>query len=163
LLSLYGMLFLAASIAAAGEEDPGMALAMHDEATATAARLGPEHQTHQTIFGPTNVALHRVAALVRLHQPGRALEFAQTIRMTELAALPPERRVNFLLDLTEALTLTGQHQQAAHTLGEAERVAPEEVRCRPLAHGLLRSLLSNTSGEPARTVRQMATRAGVTV
>ncbi|MBB5800799.1 hypothetical protein F4560_000567 [Saccharothrix ecbatanensis] len=35
------------------------------------------------------------------------------------------------------------------------------MRCRPLAHGLLRSLLHNTTGESARVVRQMAGRAGV--
>ena len=67
-----------------------------------------------------------------------------------------------MVDLTEAYALTRQYQQAVHSLTQAERVAPEEVRCRPLAHGLLRSLLNHTSGEPSRLVRQMATRAGVT-
>src|SRR5262249_33928558 len=90
LLSLYGMLFLAASITAAGLEDGLQALAMHEEAQAAASRLGPQHQTHQTIFGPTNVALHRVAALVRLHEAGRALEYAATIAPSALTALPPE-------------------------------------------------------------------------
>jgi transcriptional regulator with XRE-family HTH domain len=162
LLSLYGMLFLAASITAAGQEDAALALDMHEEAQATADRLRPEHQTHQTIFGPTNVAVHRVAALVRLYEPGRALEYAGGIDPGAIAALPPERRANYLLDLTEAYASTGQYQEAVRSLGDAERVAPEEVRCRPLAHGLLRSLLNNTSGEPSRLVRQMATRAGVT-
>jgi hypothetical protein len=162
LLSLYGMLFLAASITAAGQEDAALALVMHQEAEAAARRLGPEHQTHQTIFGLTNVAVHRVAALVRLHEAGRALEFAGAIDPSAITALPPERKVNYLLDLTEAYTHTGQYQQAVRRLGEAERTAPEEVRCRPLAQGLLRSLLNNTSGEPARLVRQLATRAGVT-
>jgi tetratricopeptide (TPR) repeat protein len=162
LLSIYGMLFLAASITAAGQEDGALARAMHQEAETAAGRLGPEHQTHQTIFGPTNVAVHRVAALVRLHEAGHALEYAETIDPARIAALPPERKVNYLLDLTQAYTRTGQYQEAVRRLGDAERTAPEEVRCRPLAHGLLRSLLNNTQGEPARLVRQMATRAGVT-
>jgi hypothetical protein len=162
LLSLYGMLFLAASITAAGQEDGALALLMHEEAAAAAARLGPGHDTHRTVFGSTNVALHRVAALVRLHEAGRALEFAAGINPAEVAALPAERRVNYLLDLTEAFAHTGNYQQAVRALGEAEAVAPEEVRCRPLAHGLLRSLLSNTSGEASRLVQEMAGRAGVT-
>lgn len=161
LLSLYGMLFLAATVIAAGQENAALALDMHEEALATAGRLGPRHLTHQTIFGLTNVAVHRVAALVRLHEAGRALEFAQTIESKAIAALPPERKVNYLLDMTVAYANTGRYTQAARTLGEAERTAPEEVRCRPLAHGLLRSLLNNTSGEPASLVRQMAVRAGV--
>lgn len=162
LLSLFGMLFLAASITAAGQEDAGLALLMHEEAQAAADRLGPQHHTHQTIFGLTNVAVHRVAALVRLHEAGAALNYAASIDPSALAALPPERKVNYLLDLTEAYAHTGQYRQAVRSLGEAERVAPEEVRCRPLARGLLRSLLSNTQGEPSRLVRQMAFRAGVT-
>jgi hypothetical protein len=79
-----------------------------------------------------------------------------------LTALPSERKVNYLLDLTEAYTATGRYQDAVRTLSDGERIAPEEVRCRPLAHGLVRSLLNHTSGEPARTVREMATRAGIT-
>lgn len=64
-------------------------------------------------------------------------------------------------DLTEAHTSVGNYRQAVRLLGQVERVAPEEVRCRPLAHGLLRSLLHNTTGEPAKLVKQMADRAGV--
>jgi len=163
LLSLYGMLLLPVSIAAAGKDDPALAFAMHQEATAAAVRIGPQHESHNTIFGPTNVALHRIAALVRLHEPGQALDHARGIQPTELGALPPERKVNYFLDTTTALAGVGRYQDAARALGEAEQVAPEEVRCRPLAHGLLRSLLSNTHGEPGRLVRQMADRAGVTV
>jgi transcriptional regulator with XRE-family HTH domain len=162
LLSLYGMLFLAASIAAAGQQDGGLALAMHTEAEAAAVRLGPRHETYLTVFGPTNVALHRLAALVRLHEPGRALEHAAGIDPGTVSLLPPERRVNYLLDLTEAYAGTGRYREAAQSLGDAERVAPEEVRCRPVAHGLLRALLANTTGESSRQVRRLAVRAGVT-
>jgi hypothetical protein len=96
------------------------------------------------------------------HGSGRALEFATTIDPVAVTALPAERRANYLLDLTEAHSRTGHFPQAAQCLLDAEQVAPEEVRCRPLAHGLLRSLLDKTSGQSARLVRDMATRAGVT-
>jgi hypothetical protein len=162
LRSLYGMLFLAASIAAARQDDAALAFAMHQEAEAAADRMGPRHDTHQTSFGRANVAVHRVAALVRLHEGGRALEYAQGIDMALVGTLPPERKANYLLDLTQALVQVGRYSDAVRTLGEAEHVAAEEVRCRPLAHGLLRSLLDTTSGEPGRLVRQMAIRAGLT-
>jgi tetratricopeptide (TPR) repeat protein len=119
-------------------------------------------EMHYTDFGTTNVLIHRVAALVRLCEAGRALEFAATIDPAAIAALSAERRANYLLDLTEAYSRTGDYRQAVQCLHQAEHVAPEEVRCRPVAHGLLRSLLDNTSGESARLVRGMATRAGVT-
>ncbi|MDR6592378.1 hypothetical protein J2S66_000762 [Saccharothrix longispora] len=119
------------------------------------------YDTHHTHFGRANVAIHRVAALVRLHEAGAALDFAATIRHDALAGLPPERRANFLLDLTEANARRGDFAEASRTLARAERTAPQEVHCRPLAHGLLRVLLSNTTGEPARAVERMARRAGV--
>ncbi|MBV9315713.1 MAG: helix-turn-helix domain-containing protein [Pseudonocardia sp.] len=163
LLSLYGMLYLAASIAAARHEDAETALIMHQHASAAAENIGPNHETHQTVFGPTNVALHRVAALVRLHEPGKALEYARDIDPRSISVLPPERRVNYMFDLSTAYTETGHYMEAARTLVEAERVAPEEVHCRPLAHGLLRVMLRNTSGELGRSVQWIASRAGVTV
>lgn len=162
LLSLYGMLYLAASITAAGQEDAHLARDMHDEAMTAALRFEPHYDDHHTYFGLTNTLIHRVSALVRLREGGRALEFAATIDPSAVAALSVERRSNYLLDLTEAHTIVGNYRRAATLLAQAEQVAPEEVRCRPLAHGLLRSLLDNTTGEKARMVRQMADRAGVT-
>jgi transcriptional regulator with XRE-family HTH domain len=161
LLALYGMLYLAASITAAGQEDAALARDMHREALAAAGRFQPHYDGHYTLFGMTNVLIHRVSALVRLYQPGQALEFAAGIDPSSVSALSAERQANFLLDLTEAHATTGSHQQAAAMLAQAERIAPEEVRCRPLAHSLLRSLLETTRGSSAHLVKQMATRAGV--
>lgn len=161
LLSLHGMLHLAASITAAGQEDADLARDMHEAALASALIYEPHYNDHHTFFGVTNTQIHRVSALVRLHECGQALEFASTISTRAVAALSAERQSNYLLDLTEAHTGVGNYRKAVRMLGRAEQIAPEEVRCRPLAHGLLRSLLNNTTGEPAKLVRQMAGRAGV--
>jgi transcriptional regulator with XRE-family HTH domain len=163
LLSLYGMLYLAASIVAARQEDAETALIMHEHAQTAAENLEPHYETHQTVFGPTNVALHRVAVLVRLHELGQALEYARNIDSRSISNLPPERKVNYLLDLSTGYTETGCYTEATRTLVKAERVAPEEVRCRPLAHGLLRAVVRNTSGDPGYAVLRVASRAGVTV
>ncbi|GAA3559900.1 helix-turn-helix transcriptional regulator [Kribbella ginsengisoli] len=161
LLPLFGMLFLAASMAAAKIDDDAVALMMHEEADAVVARLSDKHRTHYTVFGPANVAAHRVAALTRLRQGGRALEYVASIDPAIMASLPTERRANYLLDLTASYTYTGSYQNAVRSLTEAERLAPQEVRCRPLAHGLLRALLNSTNGSLSQTVRNMATRAGI--
>ena len=135
---------------------------MHEEATRVADRMKPHHDTHQTSFGRANVAVHRVAALVRLHEDGRAVEYAQRMDPTLTGTLTPERKASYLLDLTQAHTRIGHYDDATRTLAQAEHVAPEEVRCRPLAHGLLRSLLDTTYGESSRVLRRIAQRAGVT-
>ncbi|MCK2244197.1 MULTISPECIES: helix-turn-helix domain-containing protein [unclassified Crossiella] len=162
LLALYGMLYLAAAMTAAGREDSALARDMHEHANAAARRMAPNYATHNTYFGLANVQIHRVAALVRLHETGRAIEFAATIDPAEIASLSPERRANFLLDLTEAHTRSGDYRTATRLLGQVEHIAPEEVRGRPLGRGLLRALLHNTGGDCAGLVRQMASRAGVT-
>jgi len=162
LLSLFGMLFLAASITAAAQDDAVLARQMHDEAAEAAERMGSHHDTHRTVFGRANVAVHRVAALVRLHEGGRALEYARRIDPKLIESLTPERKASYLLDLARAHAYGGHYDDATRTLAQAEHVAPEEVRCRPLAHGLLRQLLDVVSGESSRTLRQMAARAGVT-
>jgi transcriptional regulator with XRE-family HTH domain len=161
LLSLYGMLYLAASITAAGQDDAALAQDMHEAALAAAVRYESHYNDHHTFFGLTNTQIHRVSALVRLRECGQALEFAGTISPRAVAALSAERQSNYLLDLTEAHAGVGNYRQAVGMLGRAEQIAPEEVRCRPLAHGLLRSLLDSTTGESARLVGQMAKRAGV--
>ncbi|MFD0202817.1 MULTISPECIES: helix-turn-helix domain-containing protein [Saccharothrix] len=161
LLPLHGMLYLTASITAAKQEDAALALTMHEEATRAAERMEPHYDTSDTQFGAANVAIHRVAALVRLYEAEAALRFAECIPAGAINALPPERRANYLLDLTQANTHRGNYADAVRTLTQAERIAPEEVRCRPVAHSLLRTLLSVTTGEPSRQVRQLAHRAGV--
>ncbi|MFD9740629.1 helix-turn-helix domain-containing protein [Umezawaea sp. NPDC059074] len=161
LLSLMGMLFLAASITAAEQENASLALAMHEQASQAAEQMQRHYRTHHTYFGRTNVAVHRVAALVRLHDSQASLRYAETIPPEAIAGLSPERRASFLLDLTEAKIMCGDYRDAARLLSQVEHTAPQEVRCRPLAHSLLRLLLANTTGEPGRMVKQMAERAGV--
>ncbi|MFC0628307.1 helix-turn-helix domain-containing protein [Kribbella deserti] len=161
LLPMYGMLFLAGSIAAAKQGDPHVALQMHKDADRLAIdnklRLSGDPGT----FGSANVAVHRVSALARLNEGNEALRYVSLVDPKIISTLPTERRANYLLDLSTANIQTGRYDSAARALGEAERLAPEEVRCRPLAHGLLRSLVRNTGGELGRTVQRIATRAGV--
>lgn len=131
LLSLHGMLYLAASITAARQEDTDLAREMHEEALAAAHAFQPHYNDHHTYFGVTNTQIHRVSALVRLHECGPALEFAATVSSRDVATLSAERQSNYLLDLTEAHTGVGNYRQAVRMLGRAEQIAPEEVRCSP--------------------------------
>ncbi len=156
----HGMLLLAAEIAAARDGDADTALSLHQQAEA-AARLGPAVSDRMTAFGVTNVALHRVSALVRLHEGAWAVAFARTIRPEAVARLPRERRANYLLDLAEAHRQAGQGQEAARALVQAEQAAPEEVRCRPLSRQLTGRLLEHPPGGVSAELRQLARRIGL--
>ena len=159
---LYGMLLLSAEITAAKQGNGALAQSLHEEALAAASRIGSAHQGHHTFFGLPNVEVHRVSALVHLYEGGRAVRHAERIDPTLIARLPTERRSNFLLDLTDAYTQTGNYRMAVQMLTEADYLAPEEVRCRPLARRLITALLSTAPGGTDPRLRHIARRAGVT-
>ncbi|MGH3428692.1 MAG: helix-turn-helix domain-containing protein [Terriglobales bacterium] len=163
LLSMYGMLLLPAEIAAAKRGDRVLASAMHVEAKGIAEQLEPSYTNRITAFGRTNVALHRVAALVRLHEGKSALMFASEISPSEIARLPIERRANFLMDIANARLQSDFPDQAVHVLLQAEKIAPQEVRCRPSMHEFLALLITKTSSNSTNDLRGLAERAGVSI
>lgn len=161
IISLYGMMLLAAEIAAAKNGDAKTASDFHHQAEATARRLDPDHVDQATAFGSWNVKLHRVAALVRLQEGADALNYARQVTPVMLSTLPIERRVNFWLDVAHANEQCGRPVDATARLLEAERVSPQEVRCRPVVHALIRRLAQGSSGQRSTDLRALAARAGV--
>jgi hypothetical protein len=122
LLSLYGMLYLAASITAAERDQGQLARDMHLEAVSAAEQMTPECKTHATLFGMTNVLIHRVAALVRLHEAGRALEFAASIdRHRSRACRRSGGRTTYLISPrpTPAPATTGPHRTTSARQSES--------------------------------------------
>jgi hypothetical protein len=161
LLSLYGMLLLPAEIAAAQIGDADTALAMHEQADQIARQLGPGYADPVNVFGTANVALHRLAALVRMEEGRHAVAYARTIEPQLLVRLPQERKAAYLLDMAEAYRQCRQCPEATAAMLRAEQVAPEEVRRRPATHLLIRQLLDVASGQSALLIRQLAGRAGM--
>ncbi len=158
---LYGMLLLSAEISAAIQGDAALARDLHHEALSAADLIGPQHRGHHTMFGRANVEVHRVSALVRLHQAPQALSYASGISPTLLDTLPAERRSNFLFDVANANTEVGKHRAAIAALADAEQLAPEEVQCRPTVRHTIEALLATCTGGADQTLRQIAHRAGV--
>lgn len=147
--SVLGMLFLKAAMAsaAAAEADDRHperhARRVPDflgEADEHAARLGGDANHLYTAFGPTNVALYRVAAHVQLSEGADAVAVAAGIPAPAFEDLPRERRGHLLADRARAETQAGLREEAVTTLLEAEELAPEEVRCRPRTRGLVEDL-----------------------
>jgi hypothetical protein len=156
------MLLLRAEIAAAKVDDPVSARDMNRRAAAVADRLAVDRNDYGTAFGPTNVRLHRLAALVRLRDAASELDFAETIDSTAVARLPKERRVNYLLDVATANLHRARHDEAIAALVHADRTAPEEVRCRPLSRRLVADLLHVTR-HPGAELRRLGVAVGLPV
>jgi transcriptional regulator with XRE-family HTH domain len=162
LAALYGMVLLAAEIAAAKFGDAHTARVMHDEARAVAAeRFDTGRIDAETAFGPVNVDLHWVSSLVRLGRAGEALDYAARVDAAALARMPKERRGTFALDMALAHHQLGRHDRAEAALLAADRIAPEEARCRPGSKALIASLVADPHRSPSAALRTLAQRAGV--
>jgi len=161
--SVYGMLLLQGAMAAARIGD---AATVHDliaGAEAAAAVVGPNRNYYWTSFGPTNVELHRAAAAVELGEGGLAVQTHEKLDPVGFAALPPERRAHHYVDLARGLAQEGDIERASEMLLEGDRLAPSEIRCRPLAHEVLSDVLRRTKGTPSGPVAELAETMGVRI
>ncbi|MFF8280020.1 helix-turn-helix domain-containing protein [Streptomyces lateritius] len=168
--SVLGMLYLkAAMAAAAAAEAEDLDPARHarrvpdylDEAGEHAVRLGRDDNLLWTSFGPTNVALYRVASHVQLSEGADAVAVAAEIPTSSLDALPRERRAHLLTDRALAEKQAGLRERAVGTLLEAEELAPEEVRCRPRTRSLVENLRLLGVGSAEGRLRMLAERCGL--
>jgi hypothetical protein len=160
-LSVLGMLYLKAAMATAAAEDTHAAADRLDQADHHAGQLGADANALWTAFGPTNVAVHRVAAHVRLYEGTEALTAAAAIPDPHRDALPRERRAHHLVDLARAYTQAGHRDRAVDTLLRVESVAAEEVHCRPRSLQLVEDLRLLGTGTAEGRLQALADRCGL--
>ncbi|MEW2473563.1 helix-turn-helix domain-containing protein [Micromonospora gifhornensis] len=163
-VSVYGMLLLQGAMAAARIGDAATVDDLIAGAYAAAQELGSDQNHYWTSFGPTNVELHRAAAAVELGDGGRAVEVHQLkLQNPSFDALLPERRAHHLLDLARAYALIGDVANAGEMLLRGDRLAPSEIRCRPIAHEVMSDVLRRTRGAPPSLIAELAEHMGVGV
>ncbi|SEG40627.1 hypothetical protein SAMN05444920_102905 [Nonomuraea solani] len=126
LLSVYGTLYLAGSMAAARDEDRDATRAFLAEARESAARLGRDANYVWTAFGPTNVRIHQVATAIELGDIQVAVDVGARL---DTSGLPIERRrARHGLAVAHAFSLRNRTEDALTALLDAEIIAPEQVR-----------------------------------
>lgn len=162
-LSVYGHLLLQGAMAAARCGDLATSRDLLRAADEAADQLGHDANHYWTVFGPTNVGLHRAAAAVDLGEHGTAVATHETLLPDAFGALLPERRAHHLIDVSRAYTQVGNAETAGELLVEADRLAPSEIRCRPAAQEVLVSVLRRTHGSPAAPLSELADHLGVAV
>ncbi|MFD9881521.1 helix-turn-helix domain-containing protein [Streptomyces alboflavus] len=154
-LSVYGTLFLTGAMAAARAEDRATAQSYLREAETAATRLGTDANHMWTAFGPTNVAIHKVATAGELGDFQIASELGPQVDTT---GLPTERRVRHDLEVARALTARNRTDEALAVVLEAERMAPEQVRHHYMSRELVLGWVRGTRGRPSRSVADLAER-----
>lgn len=124
-LSGYGALLLRGAMAYASGGDAAQTMVLLKEAAGMAQRLGSDGNFGWTAFGPTNVAQHRVSALLALGDPAEALAVAHAIDPGRIRL--PERRAAYYVDTACALRELGRSPEAVARLRQAAAIAPEEL------------------------------------
>ncbi|WBB95235.1 MULTISPECIES: helix-turn-helix domain-containing protein [unclassified Solwaraspora] len=163
-LSVYGLLLLQGAMAAARLGDSATVRDLVNGADDAARALGENRNHYWTCFGPTNVQLHRAAAAVELGEGRAAVETHQAIMEDPgFSALLPERRAHHLLDIARGYAQSGELEKATEMLLEGDRLAPAEIRCRPVAHAVMADVLRRTRGTPSAPVAELAEHMGVGV
>ncbi|MEW2577514.1 helix-turn-helix domain-containing protein [Streptomyces syringium] len=160
-LSVLGMLYLKAAMAAATLDAHTAVPDLLHQADEHAVELGVDGNSLWTAYGPTNVAVHRVAAYVRLSEGADAVAAAERIPDSARSALPRERRAHHLVDLARGLTQAGRREDAVSTLLRAEEESAEEVHCRPRTRQLVEDLRLLGTGSAEGRLRALAERCGL--
>ena len=111
-------------------------------------------------FGPTNVGIWRMGALVDAGEPGRATELAAEVRPAEVGSA--DRQATFYLELARAYGDLGgsRDQESTRALLTAERIAPQRIRSYTAARETARFLLERS--ERTSALRGLCERLGVT-
>jgi transcriptional regulator with XRE-family HTH domain len=162
-LSVYGILLLQASMAAARIGDMATVRDLLAGAEEAARFIGGDQNHYWTSFGPTNVQLHRVATAVEMGEGRLAIDVHESMDIEAFGALMPERRAHHYLDVARGYALVGEVSKASEMLLEGDRLAPSEIRCRPLAREVLSDILRRTRGAPPPPVAELAEHMGVGV
>lgn len=163
-LSTLGMLYLSAALAASSQERTTArvraAAGYVDEAADVADQQGTDLNEDWTMFGPTNVGLHRVDMLVRFEDGWAALEAADGLDREAVSDMTRERQAGHRVAMARASLLTRRKEEAARELLEADKLAPEEVRGRPDTVNLVKDVVGATPN-PGAGLRALAERCGL--
>jgi hypothetical protein len=158
-LSIYGALLQTSAVVAARRGDRPGANEFLTEASIIARRLGEDRNDFWTVFGPTNVGIHRASVAVELGDAGRVVEQARAIDPSHLPSL--ERRAHHLLDLAQGYGQWRKDHQALDALLQAERLAPQEVHQQPVVQRLVVELLHRERRTTKPQLRELASRVGI--
>lgn len=138
-----GMLMLTCAFTALGDRRRDDSATWLSEADELAQRTG-DSEAFGLFFGPTNLAIWRIAMEVDGGEPGRAVEIARATTPTRIDTV--SRQTSFYSDTGRALSrIRGKDVEALRMLLVAERLAPRRVHGSPLVREATRTLLERSN------------------
>jgi transcriptional regulator with XRE-family HTH domain len=141
-----GQLHLGAAVIAARAQDGDRADGHLVEAGRFAELTGAAERVHWLSFGPTNVAVHRVAVLAELSQYHQAVRAAAGVEVPE--SWPASRRAAHLAEVARAQLCVGQTDAALRSLQQARVTAPQQTRYHPVVRDTVAGLVAARRAAP---------------
>jgi transcriptional regulator with XRE-family HTH domain len=161
LVSVSGALWLISAIISARLTDKVEAWRRLDVADELAGVLGEDGNFGWTAFGPTNVAIHRVAVGAELGDPAEAMRASEGIDTDGLPEGLKSRRAQVHINLAWAYAQRRRDAEAVLHLLDAERIAPQAVRYNVIVRELIREMLARQKRAKTSQLHSLAVRAGV--
>jgi hypothetical protein len=161
--TVWGALFLVGAVSAARGDDRMSAARLLRQAEAVAAdiELGRE-SGDPYIFGPTNVAIHRLSVAIELGDATDALRLGGAMDTSPIPPGGADRHAWVHLDVARAYDMKRQDEAALHRLLEAERIGPELIRHHRASREMVSAMLHRREGRSSRPgLRELADRVGV--
>lgn len=130
-----------------GDLDGAMRM-LEDAEDIAAASGGRDGVYYETSFGPTNIKIHEVAALLDLGDTATAVNRAREWgreqgreMWTPEPGTVAERASHHYIDFATAQLTEGDRRGAFESLQEARRIAPQHTRFRPAARDTIATLI----------------------
>jgi transcriptional regulator with XRE-family HTH domain len=159
-MALSGALLLIAAVAAVRAGNVWTGRDRLRQAVPLAERIG-DRNACWTAFGPTNVAMYAVSIEMESGEAVEGLRLAAKIDHEQSPSI--ERRVAFLLDQAKGYLQRREYTATLALVEAAETEAPEDIRFRPAAHKLVRSVMDRGRRSDSQKATQLAVHLGLPV
>jgi hypothetical protein len=160
-VSVVGALWLESAVVASRMNAKSAAEGRLRSAQRLAEALGEDDNHAWTAFGPTNVAIHRLAVSTNLGDPTAALRAAEKIDVRGLPQTLHSRRAQVHLELAQARMRRREPADALLHLLQAEVIAPQIIRYSAAGRDLVGALLERRTASTASTLDGLVRRAGL--
>jgi transcriptional regulator with XRE-family HTH domain len=158
--SLYGGLLLVEAIASLRTGDPWRARELlREPAHQAALRIGEGHNYHQTVFGPTNVAIHMVSVEYEQGEISEALRLADTVDISQIPSL--ERKTSHLYQVAQCYDCRNNDAAVFVHLKMAERLCPQDFQHKREVRSMVSTLVRRAKPSYAPEVREFAGQIGL--
>jgi transcriptional regulator with XRE-family HTH domain len=157
-LAVWGGLHLLGAAVAARRDRENDAWRLIDVADQVAGRTG-ETNHFRMVFGPTNVAIHRMSTAVQLGRTSDALRLAERVGIHGCPAV--ERRLTYCLDAARCHVRRRNDIGAVHLIQRIHRESPEELQYSVLVRETLRELMGRAPRAIEPELRPLIEAAGL--